>query len=717
NTLHTGLTQSLIRGGNLDDVVNDISQFVNSKIKNKKYVASRLVTTESAAYASKAQEQAYKDLSVDKYEILATLDLHTSDICQDLDGKIFDRKDYQVGVTAPPFHPNCYDKETEILTNQGWKLFRDLTKKDLVYTLNKDTLIPEWQKPINYIFYNYKGKLLHYKNSRFDLMITPEHKIMVQNMDSSVKDKTWKLKSAIAVGRKSKNRMLSGISWKGTNKKFETLANKNVPIEIYLKFMAYWLADGSCTKDRSSYSVKISQYENDWMYEELKDFPFKIYKCKESLMIHNKELGIELSKFGKCTEKYIPENIKELSPELIRIFLMAYAKTDGHIKKGKEWKGYQFDDSIVFFTTSDKLASDLGELILKAGGRPSYYLNKIQGKEIEFKNGKYTINKDCWVISWNKQIHTWLSNLEITEINYDDVVYCVEVSKYNTLLVRRNGKVCWSGNCRTTTVPWFPDDVDTGERAARGKDGKVGYVPQNMTYKEWYNKYVEQKFEESGIIELDNNSSNSVIKRCIEKEIEYIGIEKSSAIPLEEVIISELGGGDKTRGSCSSLAFAYAGNKNGYKVLDFRGGNSQAVFARNKTILEITELEGIRSWVVYEKNDFTALKKLITNMEEKKEYYLAIGRHAAIIRKIEKRYEYLELQSAKYNGFKTLDVGVLKNRFGCQKSYRRAGMTIAPPSMLIDIDTLKGNKEFNQILGFINTAKEKQLKGVEGYEK
>lgn len=107
NTLHTGLTQSLIRGGNLDDVVNDMSQFVSSKIKNKKYVASRLVTTESAAYASKAQEQAYKDLSVDKYEILATLDLHTSDICQDLDGKIFDKKDYQVGVTAPPFHPNC----------------------------------------------------------------------------------------------------------------------------------------------------------------------------------------------------------------------------------------------------------------------------------------------------------------------------------------------------------------------------------------------------------------------------------------------------------------------------------------------------------------------------------------------------------------------------------------------------------------------------------
>jgi SPP1 gp7 family putative phage head morphogenesis protein len=223
--------------------------------------------------------------------------------------------------------------------------------------------------------------------------------------------------------------------------------------------------------------------------------------------------------------------------------------------------------------------------------------------------------------------------------------------------------------------------------------------------------------EKNDIIELDSSSNNPVIRRCIEKQIEYIGIEKYSTIPSEEIIISELGGGDKTRGSCSSLAFAYAGNKNGYKVLDFRGGNSQAIFASNKTILEITELEGIKSWVIKEKNDFTAIKKLIANIEEKKEYYLAIGRHAAIIRKIEKGYEYLELQSAKYNGFKTFDMNVLKNRFGCQKSYRRAGMTLAPPSMLIDIDTLKDNKEFNQMLGFINTAKEKQLKGVEGHEK
>lgn len=69
--------------------------------------AATLVMTESAAISSKAQQQCFKDLDVEKYEIVSTLDTHTSNICRDLDGKVFDMKDYAVGSTAPPFHPNC----------------------------------------------------------------------------------------------------------------------------------------------------------------------------------------------------------------------------------------------------------------------------------------------------------------------------------------------------------------------------------------------------------------------------------------------------------------------------------------------------------------------------------------------------------------------------------------------------------------------------------
>ncbi|EQH66528.1 phage head morphogenesis, SPP1 gp7 family domain protein [Clostridioides difficile DA00273] len=63
--------------------------------------------TESAFFASASRKDCFNDLDVEKYEIIATLDLRTSNICRELDGKVFDMKDYQVGITAPPFHCRC----------------------------------------------------------------------------------------------------------------------------------------------------------------------------------------------------------------------------------------------------------------------------------------------------------------------------------------------------------------------------------------------------------------------------------------------------------------------------------------------------------------------------------------------------------------------------------------------------------------------------------
>lgn len=103
NTLHTGLTQNFIRGEAPDKLISSITKEFNVK----KSVAARLVMTESAAYSSQAREKSFKALNLSKYEIVATLDSKTSEICQEMDGKVFDMKDYQVGITAPPFHVWC----------------------------------------------------------------------------------------------------------------------------------------------------------------------------------------------------------------------------------------------------------------------------------------------------------------------------------------------------------------------------------------------------------------------------------------------------------------------------------------------------------------------------------------------------------------------------------------------------------------------------------
>lgn len=103
DTLQKELTQSIIRGKAPDDIIEKISKTLGVT-KNK---ASTLVMTESAFFSSVARKQCFKDLWVEKYEIVSTLDSHTSEICREMDGTIFDMNDYKEGVTAPPFHVRC----------------------------------------------------------------------------------------------------------------------------------------------------------------------------------------------------------------------------------------------------------------------------------------------------------------------------------------------------------------------------------------------------------------------------------------------------------------------------------------------------------------------------------------------------------------------------------------------------------------------------------
>nr|DAI40667.1 MAG TPA: minor capsid protein [Caudoviricetes sp.]DAK15436.1 MAG TPA: minor capsid protein [Caudoviricetes sp.] len=274
--------------------------------------------------------------------------------------------------------------------------------------------------------------------------------------------------------------------------------------------------------------------------------------------------------------------------------------------------------------------------------------------------------------------------------------------------------------CRTTTAPYF-DDMD-GERAARNETtGETEYVPADITYKDWKEKYISknpfEKTEKSDIIkEIRENST--ILKNLELNKVEYKKVGKLNRELEDYEIIMRLAGGDETNGSCSSVALAYAGNRNGIDVLDFRGGNSQMFFSNRKNILDIAQMKGVKSLIVENSNDFRAIKELLDFItEEEKEYYLGVGTHAAIVKRELNKYYYLELQDAFNNGYQILTDGVLKNRFGCQKSHTVYGIKLKPKNVIIEIDSLKDNKEFEEILGYINTNEIDQVKGYDGYAK
>lgn len=286
--------------------------------------------------------------------------------------------------------------------------------------------------------------------------------------------------------------------------------------------------------------------------------------------------------------------------------------------------------------------------------------------------------------------------------------------------------------CRSTTAPYFNDEFELNtKRAARDPDtGKTYQIPANMKFHDWEKSFVNGVSKDGldvlkgGIIKKTelSKAAKEIADDCDANSVEYKQVERLDGELMPDEIILKLAGGDTTKGSCSSLAFAYAGNKSGIDVVDFRGGSSRDAFAKMKNIKKMLEIPGIKGSITKAKREIKETAALLKTLELNKEYYLAVGKHAAIVRRLESGVEYLELQSKNQNGwipFKNKRYGTVENtlgkRFGCRKTVDKSyGLVWEKDIVLMDVDSFSGNSDVEYLLGYINTAIDSQKKGVGG---
>ena len=200
----------------------------------------------------------------------------------------------------------------------------------------------------------------------------------------------------------------------------------------------------------------------------------------------------------------------------------------------------------------------------------------------------------------------------------------------------------------------------------------------------------------------------------LDSDIEYKEVLKLSSNRTFDEIINALAGGDNTSGSCASVGLGYIGQKNGWDVLDFRGGESMDWFSSKINKINMWDVLNIQNIVEDSgKSNLTNGKRILKKMEKGKEYYLSVGRHASIVRKNDDGViQYLELQSAHKSGWTDFnkDIGeTLRWRFGCTPS-----SNYVSTAYLTDVADLENNDEFRTILGYINTNKLAQRKGSSG---
>jgi len=475
------ISEGLIEGETRRGISNKILDELKTQLGEEKYLVINGKNYRPDKYAELVARTRTREATTQgtintalRYGVdLVQWDAHAEvcEYCQQFSGRVYSisgqDSDFPQLTEKPPLHPNSYDKKTEIYTWAGWQNIKDVKIGDPCLSLNSDTFNLEWVK-VKRTFKHKESKMISFSNRNLDLLVTHNHNMFyITDWNYKHNKKKFKFIEAEKLMGKKSGAFYRSSEWQGKNKRTVQLGDKEIPIELYAEFMGWYLSEG-CSLPRTGRTfVQISQSKkvNLDKYESIEAMLNKIgfyYRAvDDGFIIPSKSLSLQMSIYGKCNEKYIPSIIKNAKPDVIKIFLDAFNLGDGSIRRRKFWKGGQFKDEKTYFTSSKRMADDIGELLLKVGKRPSFYLQKSKGKMIKHKNGNYIGNFDIYVIRECHSAYSTLINMEIKETSYNDYSYCVELDRNHTLWVRRNGKTAWCGNCRCVLQPITRENLES----------------------------------------------------------------------------------------------------------------------------------------------------------------------------------------------------------------------------------------------------------------
>lgn len=142
NELQTILTQDLIRGEPAEKVISDFAE----RMGVSRHAAERLIRTEAAYFSGQSRLDAYRETGVERYKFVATLDRRTSEICRDMDGRVFQISEAKAGVNYPPLHVYCRSTTIPYFEDAapGERAARDDEGK--TYYVPGDMTYREWEK-------------------------------------------------------------------------------------------------------------------------------------------------------------------------------------------------------------------------------------------------------------------------------------------------------------------------------------------------------------------------------------------------------------------------------------------------------------------------------------------------------------------------------------------------------------------------------------------
>jgi len=363
----------------------------------------------------------------------------------------------EVGDKIVGRHGNkCFDENTEVLTDIGWKKFSSLNRTECIATLNQNTFQIEYQLPTAYVAESYNGKMYRFQGRRLDLLVTPNHNHFVRGRsDRSKEEGKWRLESAESCFGKQRVHLRTGewnpvvdcdvITIPGRphepHQHYEFSKPKMYDADDFLEFFGYWVTEG-CISD-SKVLVAQRKEVNPETYEQIRvcliRLGYEPWCYPDTLGFSDPRLAHWLSKFGKARDKYIPRSFLSTNKRQLKILADACFAGDG----GNYYREKDNHTRYELFTSSKRLADDYQELAFKLG-MSANIKEAAEGRKVV----RFSLNPEVWTtkdVRYGEK-ESW--------VEYNGMIYCVEVPNH-IIYIRRNGIPVWSGNSIVTQI--IPD--------------------------------------------------------------------------------------------------------------------------------------------------------------------------------------------------------------------------------------------------------------------
>lgn len=325
----------------------------------------------------------------------------------------------------------CFSEDTEILTKDGWMKHTDITPETILGTYNKNRDLIEWEKPLEIQRYNHDGLLNNIKNRHTDLLITDKHRLHFSYSGST----HWYTDSFenMTVGN---NRVTFKCSSSENNPEYPISDDE-------IKISAWVITDGCMRPDRVNFYQRESKHKLitnildnlGWKYSVGKRqrnvteiCGVKINKPQPSMVIGL--LGKDKDKLRRIVpnKKELPTWVYELSDRQFEVFLQSFIDGDGSRHKSSP------ETSLMVYGEKTIL-EQLQTACFTHGYRTSFYT--YRGKDYKLN---VTKNKTTCFDGFKDYV---------SKVHYQGIVWDVTTPN-DTVIVKRNGRITITGNCRLT---------------------------------------------------------------------------------------------------------------------------------------------------------------------------------------------------------------------------------------------------------------------------